>query len=80
MISFAMNGIMAVVTILCVICADPASNRGLKINIMFLIAGSFMFVLPLAVQTSVDAFDRIWPGYWLTILYLMIFGVLTTIS
>ena len=80
MISFAMNGVMALVTILCVIFADPAKHRALKINFMFLVAGIFLMFLPLVVHSSLSAFEGIWPSYWITLFSLCIFGILTTIS
>ena len=49
MISFAMNGIMIFIVILCVIFADSAAYRFVKINFILMITGILLVFVPLIV-------------------------------
>lgn len=69
-IAFAMNGLMIFVVILCVIFANSATNRPIKINLILLIMGVIVIFVPLIVRNT---------GYWVTVTLLIFLGVLSTV-
>lgn len=77
-ISFAINGVMVIVVLLCIAYSEIGSN-GFKINFMFFITGIILILLPIWIDQT-----KVWFGqrtcFWLTVAVLVLLGALTAIS
>ena len=77
-ISFAINGIMVIVVLLCIAYSEIGSNK-VKINIVFALTAVLLIALPLVVEKS-----KIWFGelvcFWITVTLLVVLGALTGVS
>jgi len=69
-IAFAMNGIMIFIVVVCVIFANSAANRFIKINLILLIIALLMVFVPIIVSST---------GYWVTVITLVVLGILSTV-
>ena len=77
-ISFAINGVMVIVVLLCIAYSEIGSNK-IKINLMFGLTALLLVAIPILVQQS-----KLWFGelacFWITVTLMIIMGVLTAIS
>ena len=77
-ISFAINGVMVIVVLLCIAYSELGSNKA-KINLMFALTAMLLCVLPLIVDKSRIIFGEL-VCFWLTVVLLVLLGILTAVS
>lgn len=77
-VSFAINGVMVFVVLICIAYSEVGSN-GVKINLMFALTAMLLMILPLGVSQTKDWFGE-QVCFWLTVVLLVILGILTAIS
>ncbi len=77
-ISFAINGVMVVVVLICLAYSEVGSNS-VKINLTFAITAVLLMALPLLVSWSREKFSES-VCFWLTVALLAMLGAFTAVS
>ncbi len=77
-ISFAINGVMVVVVLLCIAYSEVGSNK-IKINLMFGLTALLLVLIPILVQQSKEWFGEL-ACFWITVTLMVMMGVLTAVS
>lgn len=77
-VSFAINGVMVIVVLLCIAYSEVGSNK-IKINLMFFLTGLLLLAIPILTAQS-----KIWFGelacFWIAVALMVLLGVITAVS
>jgi hypothetical protein len=77
-ISFAINGVMILVVILCIAYQEVGSHA-LKVNFVFVVTALLLIVIPFLVKYSAEFLGE-GACFWLTLVLMVILGTLTAVS
>lgn len=77
-ISFAINGVMVIVVLLCIAYSEIGSNK-IKINLIFALTALLLFAIPIIVRYSRESFGEL-ACFWITVILMVVMGVLTAVS
>lgn len=76
-VSFAINGVMVVVVLLCIAYSDRGTHAA-KINMTFLLTALLLVLLPVTVNYTIRLGQS--ASFWITCSYLVLIGCLTAVS
>lgn len=76
-ITFAINGVMVVVVLLCIAYSDSGSHKT-KVNLTFLLTALLLIILPFV--TSATSKHSQSECFWITISLLVLLGAITAVS
>lgn len=77
-ISFAVNGVMVIVVLLCIAYSEVGTNK-FKINLTFALTAVLLLVIPNIVQESKNLWGEL-VCFWITVILMILMGVLTAVS